>query len=68
MNKEDSRIPICHGEPMQPMLRRKENGVMVVTYHCMFHNCSEKIDVVEEKVESGITSRSLRVGPFKKEG
>ena len=53
MNKEDSRIPICHGEPMQPMLRRKEDGVMIVTYHCMFHNCSEKVDVVEEKEESG---------------
>ena len=51
MNKEESRIPMCHGEQMQPELYRKENGVMLTTYRCMFHNCSEKVDVIGEKEE-----------------
>lgn len=52
MKKGDSRIPICHGEPMQAVEHYKKDGVMLVTYRCMMRGCQETIDVIEGKEDS----------------
>lgn len=45
---EKQDIPRCHSEPMQAIERRKEDGVILVTYSCMMRGCQEKVDVIEE--------------------
>lgn len=38
--------PICHGEPMHPVLRYIEGGQIMVRYQCGMHHCSEQVDVM----------------------
>jgi hypothetical protein len=52
LDNKKKDIPVCHCELMQATDRRKENGIIIVTYRCMMRGCQEKIDVIEGKEDS----------------
>ena len=59
-------IPFCHGEPMQPVYRYKDNGILYHTFLCNF--CNRKEEVEDSTAGQEILKKRLERGDIEEQG